>query len=130
MSASKERERMIQGIQRAPAVAQNDRRVALLAVMSGFGEDDMEVSAAELDEVQGQELQSHADAEKQVQLGRLTSFLAAGKEWARRLTLNERQSIAFLILCRQLDLIRAGKTVDADQLCQFVGGEGGPGSRA
>ncbi|KJZ68321.1 hypothetical protein HIM_12288 [Hirsutella minnesotensis 3608] len=95
--------------------------------MSGFGEDDMEVSAAELDEVQGQELQGHADAQMQVQLGRSTSFLAAGKEWARRLTLNERQSIAFLILCRQLDLIRAGKTVDADQLCQFVGGEGGTG---
>ncbi|KJZ74451.1 hypothetical protein HIM_06047 [Hirsutella minnesotensis 3608] len=123
MSASKERERMIQGIQRVPAVAENDRRAALRAVMSGFGEDDMEVSAAELDEVQGQELQGHADAEMQVQLGRSTFFLAAGKEWARRLTLNERQSIAFLILCRQLDLIRAGKTVDADQLCQFVGGE-------
>ncbi|KAJ6436586.1 protein kinase-like domain protein [Purpureocillium lavendulum] len=55
------------------------------------------------------------------------SFLAVGREWARRLTLNERQSIAFLIICRQLDLVGANETAEAEQLCQFVGGEGGTG---
>ncbi|KAM4061175.1 PIF1-like helicase [Hirsutella rhossiliensis] len=41
-----------------------------------------------------------------VQFGPSTSFLAAGKVLATRLTLNKRQSIAFLIICRQLDLMQ------------------------
>ncbi|OAQ62513.1 ATP-dependent DNA helicase PIF1 [Purpureocillium lilacinum] len=116
-SASRERERMIQGIQCASAAAGSDRRAGLRAVMSGFGEDDIEVSAAELDEIQGRQPEGHAGAEMQLQFGPSASFLAAGKEWARRLTLNEKQSIAFLIVCRQLDHLRGGRAVDADQLC-------------
>lgn len=127
MSASRERERMIQGIQCASAAAGSDRRAGLRAVMSGFGEDDIEVSAAELDEIQDRQPEGHAGAEMQVQFGPSASFLAAGKEWARRLTLNEKQSIAFLIVCRQLDHLWGGRAVDADQLCQYVGGEGGAG---
>ncbi|KAM4058138.1 endonuclease-reverse transcriptase domain-containing protein [Hirsutella rhossiliensis] len=36
-------------------------------------------------------------------------------------------SIAFSIICRQLDLIRQNDGGDVGQLCQFIGGEGGTG---
>ncbi|KAM4064054.1 AAA domain-containing protein [Hirsutella rhossiliensis] len=92
---------------------------ALRGVMGGFGEDDVEVTAAD------------ADAGMRVRLGPSSSFVAAGRELAGRLTLNEKQSIALLIICRQLDQARqggdAGDSGDAGQLCLFVGGEGGTG---
>ncbi|KAM4055461.1 PIF1-like helicase [Hirsutella rhossiliensis] len=93
-----------------------DRGAALRGVMGGFGEDDVEVTAAD------------ADAGMRVRLGPSSSFVAAGRELAGRLTLNEKQSIALLIICRQLDQARqggdAGDSGDAGQLCLFVGGEG------
>ncbi|XP_044714496.1 PIF1 protein [Hirsutella rhossiliensis] len=96
-----------------------DRGAALRGVMGGFGEDDVEVTAAD------------ADAGMRVRLGPSSSFVAAGRELAGRLTLNEKQSIALLIICRQLDQARqggdAGDSGDAGQLCLFVGGEGGTG---
>ncbi|KAM4064146.1 PIF1-like helicase [Hirsutella rhossiliensis] len=85
-------------------------------------EDDVEMTTADSDETA-----SDAEAGMRVQLGPSTSFFAAGKELSTRLTLNKRQSIAFLIICRQLDLMRQTNRGDAGQLCQFVGGEGGTG---
>jgi hypothetical protein len=120
MSASKERERMIQGIQSTPGVWESNRRAALRSVMTGFGEDDIAMTTADSDETAGD-----TDAEMRVQLGPSTSFFAAGKELATWLTLNKMQSIAFLIICRHLDLIRQSDRGDVGQLCQFVGGEGG-----
>ncbi|XP_044715147.1 PIF1-like helicase domain-containing protein [Hirsutella rhossiliensis] len=79
------------------------RGAALRGVMGGFGEDDIDVTAADGD----------ADA-----------GTAAG------LTLNEKQAIALLIVCRQLDRIRQGDDAGGDgggQLCLFIGGEGGTG---
>ncbi|KJZ70119.1 hypothetical protein HIM_10489 [Hirsutella minnesotensis 3608] len=121
-SASKERERMIQGIQSTPAAWESDRRAALRRVMTGFGEDEVEITMADADETA-----IDAGARMDVQSGPSTSFLAAGKVLATRLTLNKRQSIAFLIICRQLDLMQQTDGGDACQLCQFVGGEGGTG---
>ncbi|KAM4062081.1 ATP-dependent DNA helicase PIF1 [Hirsutella rhossiliensis] len=83
------------------AVRESDRRAALRRVMTGFGEDDVEMTTADSDETA-----SDAEAGMRVQLGPSTSFFAAGKELSTRLTLNKRQSIAFLIICRQLDLMR------------------------
>jgi len=59
--------------------------------------------------------------------GPSTSFVAAGRTIARQLTLNKKQAVAFLIVCRQLDLMRQEEGRDGGQLCQFVGGEGGTG---
>ncbi|XP_044714497.1 PIF1-like helicase domain-containing protein [Hirsutella rhossiliensis] len=101
VSASKERERMIQGIQSTPAAWESDRRAALRRVMTGFGEDEIEMTMADSDETA-----IDAGAGMDVQFGPSTSFLAAGKVLATRLTLNKRQSIAFLIICRQLDLMQ------------------------
>ncbi|KAJ6437585.1 membrane protein [Purpureocillium lavendulum] len=121
-SASKERENAIQGIQSTPAVWESDRRATLRSVMTGFGEVGVEVTTADSVESAG-----GTGVGMHVQLGPSTSFLAAGKGLARRLTLNKRQSIAFLVVCRQLDLMRRGESRDVGQLCQFVGGEGGTG---
>ncbi|XP_044714554.1 ATP-dependent DNA helicase PIF1 [Hirsutella rhossiliensis] len=74
------------------------------------------------------ETASDAEAGMRVQLGPSTSFFAAGKELSTRLTLNKRQSIAFLIICRQLDLMRQTNRGDAGQLCQFVGDQGAGGA--
>ncbi|KAM4061560.1 PIF1-like helicase [Hirsutella rhossiliensis] len=63
----------------------------------------------------------------QVRFGLSTSYSAAGREWATRLTLNKTQSIAFSIICRQLDLMGQNDGGDVGQLCQFVSGEGGTG---
>ncbi|XP_044720066.1 PIF1-like helicase domain-containing protein [Hirsutella rhossiliensis] len=52
------------------------------------------------------------------------------RELAGQLTLNEKQAIALLIVCRQLDRIRQGDDAGGDgggQLCLFIGGEGGTG---
>ncbi|KAM4064089.1 PIF1-like helicase [Hirsutella rhossiliensis] len=68
--------------------------------MTGFG-DEVEMTMADSDETA-----IDAGAGMDVQFGPSTSFLAAGKVLATRLTLNKRQSIAFLIICRQLDLIQ------------------------
>ncbi|KAM4064222.1 PIF1-like helicase [Hirsutella rhossiliensis] len=54
----------------------------------------------------GQGYQVAAGAGMDVQFGPSTSFLAAGKVLATRLTMNKRQSIAFLMICRQLDLMQ------------------------
>ncbi|KAM4061029.1 AAA domain-containing protein [Hirsutella rhossiliensis] len=70
---------------------------------------------------------SGASAGMEIRFGASTSFLEAGKALAARLTLNKKQAIAFLIICRQLDLIRRGEKSNVRQLCQFVGGEGGTG---
>ncbi|KAM4061079.1 AAA domain-containing protein [Hirsutella rhossiliensis] len=52
---------------------------------------------------------SGASAGMEIRFGASTSFLEAGKALAARLTLNKKQAIAFLIICRQLDLIRRGE---------------------
>ncbi|KAM4054520.1 PIF1-like helicase [Hirsutella rhossiliensis] len=66
-----------------------------------FREDEVEITMADSDETA-----IDAGAGMDVQFGPSTSFLAAGKVLATRLTLNKRQSIAFLIICRQLDLMQ------------------------
>ncbi|XP_044717280.1 PIF1-like helicase domain-containing protein [Hirsutella rhossiliensis] len=106
-SAARERERAIQGIQGGGAAAGvgADRGAALRGVMGGFGEDHMDVTAADGD-------------------------VDAGTAAGMRLTLNEKQAIALVIVCRQLDRIRQGDEAGGDgsaQLCLFIGGEGGTG---
>ncbi|KAM4064151.1 PIF1-like helicase [Hirsutella rhossiliensis] len=125
-SAARERERAIQGIQGGGAAAGvgADRGAALRGVMGGFGEDDMDVTAADGD------VDAGTAAGMRVRLGPSSSFVAAGRELAGQLTLNEKQAIALVIVCRQLDRIRQGDEAGGDgsaQLCLFIGGEGGTG---
>ncbi|KAJ3455199.1 hypothetical protein MRS44_013799 [Fusarium solani] len=120
--ASKERVKMIQGIQNMAAAHGTDRSAAARSVLTGFGDGDIQMTAADLEETV-----DDADPRVEVQFGPSTSFLEAGKDLVARLTLNKRQAIAFLIICGQLDLIKRGENGDIGQLCQFVGGEGGTG---
>lgn len=105
-SASKEIERMIQGIQGSHEAKDGSRQAA-----------------------------EHADIEDRdtgplarVCLGPSTSYMEAGLKQAAEFTLNLKQRSAFLLICRQLDRIRSGESGKIeDQHCQFIGGEGGTG---
>ncbi|XP_044717895.1 ATP-dependent DNA helicase [Hirsutella rhossiliensis] len=99
--ASREREKMIRGIQSVPTAAVTDRRAAVRSVLTGFGDDDIQMTAADLEETV-----EEASAGMEIRLGTSTSFIEAGKALVARFTLNKKQAIAFLIICRQLDLIR------------------------
>ncbi|KAM4063431.1 PIF1-like helicase [Hirsutella rhossiliensis] len=122
-SASRERVKMIQGIQSMATAHGTDRGAAERSVLTGFGEEGVQITAAEAEETAG-----NAEAGMEVRLGPSTSFLEAGKGLTRRLTLNRKQAIALSIICRHLDLMRRGDGGgDVSQLCQFVGGEGGTG---
>ncbi|KAM4056410.1 PIF1-like helicase [Hirsutella rhossiliensis] len=120
--ASRERVKMIQGIQSMAPAHGTDRGAAERSVLTGFGEEDVQMTRAEAEETAG-----NAGAGMEVRLGPSTSFLEAGKGLTTRLTLNKKQAIAFSILCRHLDSMRQGDGGDVSQLCQFVGGEGGTG---
>ncbi|KAF9765437.1 hypothetical protein IL306_002276, partial [Fusarium sp. DS 682] len=121
--ASRERERMIQDIQNMAEAHRTGHSAAVRSVLTGFGEEDIQMTAADLEE----ETAGETGPGMEVDFGASTSFLGAGKALAARFTLNKRQTIAFLIICRQLDSIRCSGRGDAGQLCEFVGGEGGTG---
>lgn len=123
--ASRERERMIQGIQNMAAADKTDHSAAVRSVLTGFGEEDIQMTAADLEETADEA--GEAGPGMEVDFGASTSFLEAGKAVAARFTLNKRQTIAFLIICRQLDSIQCSGRGDVRQLCEFVGGEGGTG---
>ncbi|EXM13396.1 hypothetical protein FOTG_18153 [Fusarium oxysporum f. sp. vasinfectum 25433] len=120
--ASRERERMIQGLQNMAAADKTEHSAAVRSVLTGFGEEDIQMTAADLEETAAE-----AGPRMEVDFGASTSFLEAGKALAARFTLNRRQTIAFLIICRQLDSIQCSDRGDVGQLCDFVGGEGGTG---
>ncbi|KAJ3455084.1 hypothetical protein MRS44_013684 [Fusarium solani] len=107
-----------------------DAGASLNHTFAGAGEDIIEMSETDTQNTQR--------PSARVAFGPSTTFLHAGREIARRFTLNERQEIAFLLVCRHLDTIR--NEDDSDnvnssnvennhnaQLCEFLGGEGGTG---
>ncbi|KAM4064172.1 ATP-dependent DNA helicase PIF1 [Hirsutella rhossiliensis] len=102
--ASREREKMIRGIQSVPPAEVTDRRAAVRSVLTGFGDDDILMTAADLEET------VEASAGMEIRLGASTSFIEAGKALVARFTLNKKQEKG-----------------NGCQLCQFVGGEGGTG---
>ena len=120
-SASRERERMIQGIQEHAYPNADTYSSAAYCVSNGFGEDELNVVPAS----PGAEVQGNGPSAT-LQFGPSTSFDEAGKQVAELLTLNRRQSAALWLLCRHLDRVHRLEK-DLPQLCQFVGGEGGTG---
>jgi hypothetical protein len=119
--ASRERERLIQGIQEQVDSNAGSHSAATYRVLNGFGEDNISINSPNSEA----EIQTSGPSTS-LQFGPSTSFFESGKQVAESLTLNRRQSIAFRLLCRHLDRVhRCGK--DTPQLCQFVGGEGGTG---
>ncbi|KAG7403652.1 ATP-dependent DNA helicase PIF1 [Fusarium oxysporum f. sp. rapae] len=128
VSASRETVMMIQGIQGIQGLPESNttsRSAAVNSVMSGFGDHNIQLTAAD---PEGSSL--GAGPAIGIRLGPSTSFLEAGRQLAEHFTLNRKQSIAFLLICRQLDLVHRSEDANSEpipQLCQFVGGEGGTG---
>jgi hypothetical protein len=120
-STSREKERMIQGVQEHAYLNADSVSAATRRVLTGFGEDDISIIPADLEA----ELRSGGPSTS-LQLGPSTSFSESGRQVAEILTLNRRQSIALQLLCRQVDRVH-GNEQSPSQLCQFVGGEGGTG---
>ncbi|KJZ70434.1 hypothetical protein HIM_10172 [Hirsutella minnesotensis 3608] len=120
--ASRERVSMIQGIQNMSNAGGTDGSAKAQNGLVASGEDDMHQGLADV-EMAGEAGMGSV----QVRLGPSASFIAAGRNLAAQLTLNKKQAVAFLIICRQLDLMQQDKGQDGHQLCQFVGGEGRTG---
>ena len=121
ISLSREREKMIQGIQSQPSTNVTGHDAALYNVLNGFGEDNIDVTATDLEP-----LGQPTGPSTTIQFGPATSFSEAGRQLTERFTLNQRQSIALQIICRQLDQVQCNEQ-GTPQLCQFIGGEGGTG---
>lgn len=120
-SASREKEKMIQGIQSQPDNNTTDHGSAVYSVLNGFGEHDVHLTAAD-SEASGLCVGPSAS----IQFGPSTSFSEAGRQLAQSSTLNREQSIALRLICRQLDRVYRDES-GTPQLYQFIGGEGGTG---
>lgn len=121
-SLSRERERMIQGIQEPAKMKATGHRTAVYSVLNSFGEDEVEITSSDS---QTQVLERYPRTS--IQFGPSTSFSEGGRQLAESYTLNRRQAIALQLLCRQLDQLDRGEGESPPQLCQFLGGEGGTG---
>lgn len=122
-SLSKEREKMIQGIQGLPGPDANTtgHSAAVYSVLNGSGDQNVHVTATD-----SETLAQGTEPSMDIQFGESTSFSEAGRQLAESFTLNQRQSIALRLICRQLDRIGRDEQ-GTPQLCQFIGGEGGTG---
>lgn len=114
-SASREREKLIQGIQ---SQAVNNSNMETNADCGGqcrlLGVED----SSEVVVQRGPSTTLH--------FGESTCFSACGKQQAEIFTLNKRQSIALRLICQHLDQVQGDESRNS-QLCQFIGGEGGTG---
>lgn len=120
-SASRERERIIQGIQKQADGIIGSRDAAVYRVLNGFGEDDIGIAPGDQETAT-----ENRGPSTRIQFRPSTSFSQARKGVAESFTLNQRQSIALRLLCRHLDRVERGER-EISQLCQFVGGKSGTG---
>jgi hypothetical protein len=118
-SLSREKERRIQGIQTQVDEDRAGQSAAVYDALDGFGED-VEIPRANFETLVPR------CSRTRLQLGQASSFVEGGRQLGESYTLNQRQTIAFKLLCRQLDRVARGEA-EVPQLCQFVGGEGGTG---
>ncbi|KAL2127075.1 hypothetical protein VTI74DRAFT_11378 [Chaetomium olivicolor] len=114
---------MIQGIQSRADYNGNaaGHAAAVYSILNGFGEQDVRLTEADSERLVGP-----AGPSTSIRFGSATSFVEAGRRLAESFTLNQRQSIAVRLVCRQLDRLRVAER-QTTQLCLFVGGEGGTG---
>jgi hypothetical protein len=119
-STSRERERMIKGIQeQGCSDASTNDDAAAYRVLNGFGEDDLSIMRS----ITAPDIRGPSAS---LRFGASTCFSESGGQVARSLTLNRMQTIALRLVCRHLDRLHGGDK-GTPQLCQFVGGEGGTG---
>jgi len=119
VSASREREKMIQGIQNQPDIDNIAQNGAPHGVFDGFGDQDLHVVTPDSDP-------GTTEPTVDIRFGLSTSFSAVRKQVAKTYTLNHRQSIAVRLIYQQLDRVYWDKN-NTPQLCEFIGSEGGTG---
>jgi hypothetical protein len=93
-SLSKEREKIIQGIQRLPDINTEGHSAAVYSVLNGSGDQNVHIVATD-SETPTQGIEPFID----IQFGISTSFSEAGRQLAESFTLNRRQSIALQVIC-------------------------------
>ncbi|KAG7001810.1 ATP-dependent DNA helicase PIF1 [Fusarium oxysporum f. sp. conglutinans] len=120
-SASREKEKMIQGIQNQPDSDTAGHESAVCNMQSGFGEHEVRHTATDSETI-GRCVRPSTT----IEFGSSTSFSEAGRQLSRSFTLNRKQGIAVQLICRQLDHVHRDES-GTPQLCQFIGGEGGTG---
>ncbi|KAG7423209.1 hypothetical protein Forpi1262_v015603 [Fusarium oxysporum f. sp. raphani] len=118
ISLSREREKAFQGMQSWPgATIPIDRATAR------GGSEDLEQQNGQAATADWME---DTNPSTSIMFGLFTSFCEVRRQVTKSLTLNRRQSIAFWLICRQLDQVRRDEHCTA-QLCLFIGGNGGTG---
>ncbi|KAH7464438.1 hypothetical protein FOMA001_g17470 [Fusarium oxysporum f. sp. matthiolae] len=120
-SASREKEKMIQGIQNQPDSDTAGHESAVCNMLNGFGEHEVRHTATDSETI-GRCVRPSTT----IEFGSSTSFSEAGRQLSRSFTLNRKQGIAVQLICRQLDHVHRDES-GTPQLCQFIGGEGGTG---
>ena len=83
MSVSREREKMIQGIQSQPDSNTTSHSEAVYSALNGFGEDDIDITPAD-----SEILARGTCPSTSIRFGPATSFLEAGRQLAKSFTLN------------------------------------------
>ncbi|EMT69197.1 hypothetical protein FOC4_g10000458 [Fusarium odoratissimum] len=118
ISLSREREKAFQGMQSWPgATIPIDRATAR------GGSEDLEQQNGQAATADWME---DTNPSTSIMFGLFTSFCEVRRQVTKSLTLNRRQSIAFWLICRQLDQVRRDEHCTA-QLCLFIGGNEGTG---
>ncbi|KAF5258223.1 hypothetical protein FOXYS1_11217 [Fusarium oxysporum] len=118
ISLSREREKAFQGMQSWPgATIPIDRATAR------GGSEDLEQQNGQAATADWME---DTNPSTSIMFGLFTSFCEARRQVTKSLTPNRRQSIAFWLICRQLDQVRRDEHCTA-QLCLFIGGNEGTG---
>ncbi|KAF6528424.1 hypothetical protein HZS61_008726 [Fusarium oxysporum f. sp. conglutinans] len=120
-SASREKEKMIQGIQNQLDSNTAGHEPTVYNMLNGFGEHEIRLTATD-----AETLGRCVRPSTTIQFGPSTSFSEVGRQLSRPFTLNRKQGIALWLICRQLDRVRRDES-GTPQLCQFIGGEGGTG---
>ncbi|RYC79720.1 hypothetical protein BFJ63_vAg17395 [Fusarium oxysporum f. sp. narcissi] len=120
-SASREKEKMIQGIQNQPDSDTAGHESAVCNMLNGFGEHEVRHTATDSETI-GRCVRPSTT----IEFGSSTSFSEAGRQLSRSFALNRKQGIAVQLICRQLDHVHRDES-GTPQLCQFIGGEGGTG---
>jgi hypothetical protein len=118
ISLSREREKAIQGMQSWPGATIAIDRATARGGSEGLEQQNGQAATADWMEDTG--------PSTSIMFGLPTSFCEVGRQVAKSLTLNRRQSIAFWLICRQLGQVRRDEHCTS-QLCLFIGGEGGTG---
>jgi hypothetical protein len=77
----------------------------LQSVLNGFGEEDVHLTAADGAKSSSAPERPDDSLRITVRFGPSMSFVKAGRRLVESFTLNKKQTIAFLLICRYLDII-------------------------